>query len=54
MLIGIHTGRYSLLTKYVQKYVDILKANDIKYVLLDSSSINFWEELKRVDCKKMD
>ena len=49
MLIGIHTGRYSLLTKYVQKYIDILTANDIKYVLLDSSSPDFWEEIKEVD-----
>ncbi len=50
MVAGIHNTWPGKPDYISDVYRQILKANNIEYIDLDSSSKNFWDEIKRADC----
>jgi len=45
MLVGIHIHRRGIVDPFSQKYINILQNNNIPYIILDVSDINFWVRL---------
>lgn len=48
-MIGLLKDKYSESNKYIEKYIAILDANNINYVILNANDASFWDELKKIN-----
>ncbi|MFW5804262.1 MAG: hypothetical protein ACOCWG_03415, partial [bacterium] len=46
-LVGIHVHKYGKVGPFSQKYIKILKHNNLKLVVLDINQLDFWEQVKQ-------